>query len=85
MEREKWRVCLGGRVRWCESFRPRMVAFYRPERWASRVVWGGGASQSRVKRRKGEGAGGLSRAPGSLERLQAHQDKASAGFQRGAR
>jgi hypothetical protein len=44
------------------------------------VVWGGGASRSRVKRRKGEGSRGWYRAAGSLERLQARPDKVSAGF-----
>jgi hypothetical protein len=50
--------------------------FYRPERWAPRVTSGGGAPWSRVKRRKGEGCWGWSRAAGNLERLPARQDKA---------
>jgi hypothetical protein len=62
-------------VRWCESFQARMVAFYRPERWYGRVAWGGGAPWPRVKKRKGEGCWGFSRAAGNLERLPARQDK----------
>jgi hypothetical protein len=50
--------CQGGSWGWCESFQPRRVAFYRLQPWAPRVVWCSGASQSWVKRRKGEGAGG---------------------------
>jgi hypothetical protein len=63
-------------VRWCESFRPRMGAFYRPERWASRVVWGGGAPWPRVKRRKGEGSGGWYRAAGYQKDSPARQELA---------
>jgi hypothetical protein len=51
MERENWRVCLGGRVRWCELECMLGNGFYRPLWWYERVAWSGGASCPRVKRR----------------------------------
>jgi hypothetical protein len=36
------KLCLGGRVRYCASFRSRMAAFYRRERAGKEVAEGGG-------------------------------------------
>jgi hypothetical protein len=38
MERENWRLCLGGRVRWCELECMLGNGFYRPLRWYGRVA-----------------------------------------------
>jgi hypothetical protein len=56
MERENWRVCLGGRLRWCERSGSAGCPFIVRGEGHGRVPWAHWPPLSQVKRRKERGS-----------------------------